>query len=77
MDALRAVSAIQLYRRGQSVYTVQRNPARLLQKYTIVWFTVSGRNAFSTGRSPSKAVVLVVLFISNTKYIVKIAIILP
>lgn len=69
VDALRAVSATQLCRRGQSVCTVQRNQARLLQNFTTTWFTVSGRNAFSTGHSPSKAAVLMALFVRSTSCI--------
>lgn len=64
--ALRAASAIQLCRRGQSVCTVQRNQARLLPNFTTVLFTVCGRNASSTGHSPSMAAVLMLcLFITH------------
>lgn len=64
--ALRVASAIQLCRRGQSVSTVQRNQARLLQNFTTVLFTVCGRNASSTGHSPSMAAAFMLcLFITH------------
>lgn len=71
--ALRAASAIQLCRRAQSVSTVQRNQARLLPNFTTVLFTVCGRNASSTGHSPSMAAVLVLCWFMTHNMQLKLA----